>query len=98
MLNDPVVRIYDTSVRVVGSGFLVDDNYVITCAHVINLALRKYDLSLPTEYVTLDFPLSEHKATYKAKVIVWQAQENFDLAGLEIHNYTADNQASAFCC
>jgi hypothetical protein len=84
MLNDAIVRIYDTSGRVVGSGFLVDDNYVITCAHVINQALRKYDLSLPTEDVTLDFPFSDHDATYKAKVIVWQAHENFDLAGLEI--------------
>lgn len=84
MLNDAIVRIFDANRQVVGAGFLVAEKYILTCAHVISQALRKYDTDIPSEDVYLDFPLAAPEITYKSRVMIWQPQENTDLAGLEL--------------
>jgi len=84
MLNDAIVRIYDTNRRVVGAGFLVAEKHILTCAHVVSQALRKYDADIPSEDVYLDFPLAAPETTHKSRVVIWQPQEDTDLAGLEL--------------
>ncbi len=68
-----VVRIYSNSGNVIGAGFLVSDKYILTCTHVVAIAL---DISLgtsemPTGTVKLDFPRVDSKQQLTAKVVFW---------------------------
>lgn len=91
MINNAIVRIFDTNRRVVGAGFLVADKYILTCAHVVSQALRKYDLDEPSDSVYLDFPLVVPQTIQKARVVMWKPEENKDLAGLELLEPAPDN-------
>lgn len=84
MLNNAIARILDANGRVSGAGFLVTGKYILTCAHVISQALRKYDIEKPSEDIILDFPATASRDVYKARVIIWRPEENTDLAGLEL--------------
>src|SRR5579863_7438128 len=77
-----------------GAGFLVDRRHVISCAHVVNSALRSGDRmkpDWPSESVTLDFPWTEG-GTFEAHVVGWHPpasplaaqRELFDIAVLRL--------------
>lgn len=84
-----IARIYSRYNNAVGSGFLVADRYLLTCAHVVNAALGRgeNDLNLPndTDEVVLDFPfLSQERVN--ARVVHWlySEQAGEDIALLKI--------------
>lgn len=59
-----------------GSGFLVSDRYLITCAHVVISALKIPSASyaeIPEAPIWLDFPnLSQPIRKYSAEVVIWK--------------------------
>nr|MDJ0517410.1 trypsin-like peptidase domain-containing protein [Trichodesmium sp. MO_231.B1] len=68
-----IVRIYSQSNQVKGAGFLVSKNQILTCAHVVALALNMTGNSaeMPTTEVKLDFPKVAPGKFLTAKVIFW---------------------------
>jgi hypothetical protein len=88
-----ITRIYNQNRAVVGAGFLVSSQHLLTCAHV---AARALGISSDTEpdseaIVELDFPLLNNCPQMQAKVVFWQGvrQENSngileDVAGLQL--------------
>jgi len=77
--------------RTHGVGFLVAEQHILTCAHVVNLALGrdKNDQDPPTELVDLEFPLADD-AFCRARVPRWAPppssgiRDGADIAGLTI--------------
>ena len=78
-LESSVVRIYkqrqnkDDKIEIVGAGFLVSEEYIITCAHVVNQSLRLEVISpkKPTDIIECDFPLIPPGTSLEATVEVW---------------------------
>jgi RecA/RadA recombinase len=83
-----------------GIGFMIGDGRIVTCAHVVNVALgrEKEDRTDPdpASLITIDFPLvNVGKFTVpemrKCKIAVWQPPSSggdpgLDIAGLELIN------------
>jgi hypothetical protein len=81
------VRIYATDGQtVVGSGFLVKGREVLTCAHVVTLALGQPDDTPkpPSDQVSLDFPFLGPGQHLTARVARWHPQD--DIAVLELES------------
>ncbi len=68
-----IVRIYSQSKEVKGAGFLVSENQILTCAHVVALALNisGNTAEMPIAEVKLDFPQVAPGEFLTAKVIFW---------------------------
>lgn len=91
-----IARIYrEEDGAVVGSGFLVFERYILTCAHVVADALKEDHNAqdLRERWVELDFPLpaARYKPKIKAKVVFWKPISVLgkwgygeDIAGLEL--------------
>src|SRR5205809_2759373 len=87
-----VVCIRKENADVVGTGFLVDEQYILTCAHVVAEALEwsrgEFSPDSPQELVHLNFPLLDRNTILKARVVFWQpAREDWsggDIAGLQL--------------
>src|SRR2546421_3026314 len=72
-LEASLARIFTTDGAVVGTGFLVEGATILTCAHVIAVALGiPDDASIPEMPVSLDFPLVTSGYRVTAHVIFWQ--------------------------
>ena len=58
-LTGAIARIRQTQGKVVGAGFLVTDRHILTCAHVVNAALKRplNAPDRPDRDIQLDFPL-----------------------------------------
>ena len=83
-LTASIVRILDVGGAIAGAGFLVSEEHVLTCAHVVARALGLPDdtLKAPQVGVGLDFPLVAPEHVLTAHVILWQPES--DVAGLEL--------------
>ena len=71
-LKKGVVQIRTKSGSVTGAGFLVSGNQVVTCAHVVNLALSRegHVPQVPLdEEVRLEFPFVDPKTVLSACVL-----------------------------
>src|ERR1700680_4415512 len=68
------VRFLTATGEVVGTGFLVAERSVLSCAHVINAALEVSENSadMPKDAVHLDFPLVARGQVFTAHVDLWQ--------------------------
>ncbi|MFK5971249.1 MAG: trypsin-like peptidase domain-containing protein [Candidatus Marithrix sp.] len=85
-LNHAVIRILiddQEPCQAVGAGFLVSPRHFLTCAHVINDALRlpKDTSDIPEETVYLDFPLLPKHHPLQAKVHKWFAVKESNAMG-----------------
>ena len=93
-----IARIYykDTK-QVIGAGFLVTQQHLLTCAHVVMDALGiKEEKELLNEVIELDFPFIAPGTIIKAKVVFWRgltSQKGEDIAGLELQD-TPPNSAN----
>jgi len=90
-LEASIVRIFATEGGVVGTGFLVGETTVLTCAHVITTALGiTHDApTAPEMSISLDFPLIATGYKLTAQVIFWQsvqADGGGDIAVLHLKN------------
>lgn len=67
------VRILGADGNAVGIGALVGERHVVTCAHVVNVALGlgKQEQAKPAGLVTIDFPLLDGEPRVQASVDVW---------------------------
>ncbi len=67
-----------------GTGVVLHGERVLTCAHVVNTALKlpKNSLDKPEQIIIIDFPLSASSLRVKAKVEFWDAKA--DLAELKL--------------
>ncbi|MEQ9623126.1 trypsin-like peptidase domain-containing protein [Coleofasciculus chthonoplastes] len=87
-----IIRISHANGFVVGAGFLVSPNYVLTCAHLVAQALTisPNTPDVPTGLIDLDFPLIAPGQKIKARVEFWQpvnpAVAGEDIAGLKLEN------------
>ncbi len=95
-----IARVYCPNVEypnqgVVGAGFLISKQYLLTCAHVVTSALKilQETREIPTQSVDVDFPFIEPGQKLKAKVVFWQpvqsvtatpSKEGEDIAVLEL--------------
>ncbi|MEG5066693.1 trypsin-like peptidase domain-containing protein [Microcoleus sp. B3-A4] len=102
-LESSLVRIYYSKDNVsidkrivIGAGFLVSQNSILTCAHVVADALNiaRDTAEMPDAKISLDFPLVAPKQILKARVIFWRPvnPDEFagDIAGLELENSAPD--------
>lgn len=82
-----LVRIWDNENQIAGAGFLVTENHVLTCAHVVSDALGRPRQEMPAAPVLLDFPFVEPGKKVTAVVTLWQPKRpdgTGDIAGLEL--------------
>jgi WD40 repeat protein/cytochrome c-type biogenesis protein CcmH/NrfG len=88
-LENAIVRICTSDEVVVGVGFLVTEKLVLTCAHVVAQALGipQDTPTIPTDKISLDFPLVAPGENFTTKVVKWfpvQSDESGDIACLEL--------------
>lgn len=92
ILEKALVRLITTDGRVMGSGFLVGRKHVLTCAHVVSMALglTAYPEQAPQDEISLDFPFL-HTPKLRARVVLWKPLQKLvastwegDIAGLEL--------------
>jgi ribosomal protein S6 len=101
-----IARIYRWDGTVVGSGFLVFDHHILTCAHVVAdaLGIEHTIQSCPEGLVELDFPLTAsngQKRKIKAKVVFWKPISpsgtwvyGDDIAGLKLEEDLTEDISS----
>ena len=79
-LEFSVVRIYkqrqnkDDKIEIVGAGFLISSEYLITCAHVVNQSIGEKDVTStkkPTDIIECDFPIIASGTSLETTVEVW---------------------------
>ena len=81
-----IARIYTSAdenvINVVGGGFLISDQYIVTCAHVIADALKinHKNQDKPLGLIKLDFPFSVggNNQKFEANIILWKPRSNSD--------------------
>src|SRR5260370_129317 len=73
-LKAPIVRIFARSGNIAGMGFLVSEDSVLSCSHVIAAALGIAEdaPNPPTDTISLDFPLIAPGQQLCAHVSFWQ--------------------------
>ncbi|WP_293083783.1 trypsin-like peptidase domain-containing protein [Moorena sp. SIO3H5] len=87
-----IARIYHGDGSVIGSGFLVSGEYVLTCAHVITetLNLPENTKEMPSSWIDLDFPLIDPGNKLQAQVSFWRPVSSTelveDIAGLKLNS------------
>jgi WD40 repeat protein len=91
-LERAIVRLRDPHGRVVGAGFLVSRQEILTCSHVVDRAVGLDTASGDTSpggqaEITLDFPFVPTNRDLLARVVAWlPAQDDGagDIAGLQL--------------
>src|SRR5258708_6700640 len=83
-----IVRIYTADGKIVGTGFLVGERHILTCAHNVQgaLGLIGSQIEMPQEPILVDFQMAAARGLVKAFVTLWQPPRNDggDIAGLEL--------------
>ena len=87
-----IVRIRMADRTVVGTGFLVDERHIFTCAHVVTQALGLPEdvPEAPQALVLLDFPLVAPKKFLTAKVVRWQPRQEDESGDIAVLQLQAD--------
>ncbi|HID54792.1 MAG TPA: trypsin-like serine protease [Anaerolineae bacterium] len=76
-LKDATVSLMDSDSQICGSGFLVKDGYLLTCAHVVNKA------GGPEQPLTMRFQGQENTVSAAVAVDGWHPQEDVAILQLE---------------
>ncbi|WP_431883615.1 trypsin-like peptidase domain-containing protein [Micromonospora gifhornensis] len=89
-MTPALVRLLEGDGTACGLGLLVTGRQVVTCAHVVNLALGlpHEATDQPGTPVQLDFPFIAPGQRYTAEVVAWQPSYpdgSGDIAGLRLH-------------
>jgi len=79
-----IVRIFNDN-EIVGSGFLVKNKLVLTCAHVVlgALGLEDKNSEIPDGNVKIDFPFNGYKQFLTAHIVHWQIDLDFAILELK---------------
>lgn len=89
-----IARIYHDSGEIVGAGFLVSNEYLVTCSHVVAsaLGLPPETIEAPKQRVKLDFPFIDAEKL-EAEIKFWLSYKSWktisnneitDIAGLKL--------------
>jgi serine/threonine protein kinase len=83
-IEQAVIRVYNQHNYVMGSGVLISDNQILTCAHVVSdaLGIRQKSGPKPIQNVTIDFPFVAPEIKIPTTVIFWEPES--DIACLEL--------------
>jgi V8-like Glu-specific endopeptidase len=88
---------------VIGAGFLISNQYLLTCAHVVTaaLGLPPETVSKPnqSQLIQFDFPFINREEKLKAEVDFWLPYQSYDsspqqigdIAGLKLHHGVIPN-------
>ncbi len=97
-MSDPapdafIVRILGSDGKPAGVGAMVAERKIVTCAHVVNVALGldRHEQASPSEPVTVDFPLAGNETatrTWLASVQRWLPPSREGVAGDDIAGLT----------
>lgn len=91
-----IVRFFTEQGTVIGTGFLIAERTLITCAHVVTAALLLKDSSeMPTEAVSLDFPLITTESKFSAQVVFWQPPQDNDGGDIAVLQLNSEPPARA---
>ncbi|MGD0243387.1 MAG: serine protease, partial [Streptosporangiaceae bacterium] len=92
-----IARILGPGGRPAGAGALVTERHVVTCAHVVNVALGldPRQQRQPDGPVTLDFPLADGAPTLMATVARWLPPPRAGAAGEDIAGLVLDEALPA---
>ncbi len=90
--QNAIARIFKFDGAVVGAGFLVSNQHLLTCAHVVTtaLGLPMAEDTTPSNTIQLDFPFIDLEKKLEAKVEVWHpykfnsAEKITDIAVLKL--------------
>lgn len=76
-IDNSIVRIIDNHGRIVGAGFLISSQYILTCAHVVTTALGvPSDIaSAPENFLSMDFPLVKPGLIIRARTFIWKPNQ-----------------------
>lgn len=83
-----------------GMGIVIDCRRVMTCAHVVNIAVRRPPNGTikPTIPISVAFPLSRNQKAIDCKIVVWLPMGTGDVAVLElVEDSPADAGTAIFC-
>src|SRR5260370_12800330 len=82
-LKSAIVRILSDAGKVVGAGFLANENTVLTCAHVVAQALgvSQAAAEMPSVGVEFDFTLVAPGNVFSARVVCWFPVQTGTLGG-----------------
>jgi hypothetical protein len=91
-LKASIVRFRKPDYEVVGTGFLVGEQHILTCAHIVRdaLGLTSTPAESPDTEIHLDFPFSGVEQIFTAKVVLWhprQDDNSGDIAGLLLNGF-----------
>jgi S1-C subfamily serine protease len=69
-----------------GAGVLLEGGLILTCKHVINVALRLPEATKekPIDTVTVDFSFINPKQPFQCEIVYWDHDTKIDLAGLKL--------------
>jgi len=83
--QDGLVRILDIKHEPVGAGFMISDNQVITCAHLILIALGSHPDSQekPKGEIAVDFPFLEPKGLASGVIKDWNRAADIAILDLK---------------
>src|ERR1051325_11652476 len=73
-VTSSIVRLINRTGKAVGIGYVLPEDCVITCAHMVALALDipKDTEEKPDAEITIDFPFGDKGANRKCRVSLWR--------------------------
>ena len=104
-----IARIYNTNNVVIGAGFLISNQYLLTCAHVVTaaLGLPPETVSKPnqSQLIQFDFPFINREEKLNAEVYFWLPYKSYDsshqqigdISGLKMHNKVIPDKVQPIC-
>ena len=105
--KNAIARIYNTNNVVIGAGFLISNQYLLTCAHVVTAALDlpTETVSKPSKLIQFDFPFINREEKLNAEVDFWLPYQSYqsdpqkigDIAGLKLHNKVIPDKVQPIC-
>ncbi|MBD2267897.1 trypsin-like peptidase domain-containing protein [Anabaena sp. FACHB-1391] len=105
--KNAIARIYNTNNVVIGAGFLISNQYLLTCAHVVTaaLGLPTETVSKPSKLIQFDFPFINREEKLNAEVDFWLPYQSYqsdpqkigDIAGLKLHNKVIPDKVQPIC-
>lgn len=93
-----IARLFNAQAKPIGAGFLVSNNLVITCAHVVEqaLSLARNTSEKPDGIIMLDFPLATPNLRFSSEVVLWlpfskEETKKNDIALLKLKESTPED-------
>jgi hypothetical protein len=98
-IETAIARIFSFSGSIVGLGFLISRNWIMTCAHVVAdaVGISRDEPTPPQQSISVDFPLVDDNRKCTVKVVVWLPSRDGtdDIAVLELNETAPESTTHA---